>query len=234
MFYTQNPVILVGVYFLSQAVIVVVSYVLAVYTQQLNHRLPKNLTFSKHLSLMNVLDIVASNIDKILVFHYLGAAQLAIYALALAPVRELRRLRSFFFTPAFPKFSQRSLPELKRSLPPRMVLLFFFVSLVVVLYILAAPYIYQYIFPQYMDSVLFSQVFALTLLFMPISVLPEVLTAHLKKKPLYIIRIITPLARILFIVILLPLYGIWGIIGAIFCMYIVNTLITVFLFTRTT
>ncbi|MBX2866362.1 oligosaccharide flippase family protein [Candidatus Kaiserbacteria bacterium] len=231
-FYTQNPIVLIAVYFVSQALVVVISYFIARHKEHINTEKPDTLAFSRHLSVMNILEILASNIDKILLFHYLGAAQLAIYALAIAPIRELRKLKSFFLTPAFPKLSNRSLAELKHSLPPRMLLLFLILLPFVGAYILAAPYIYQYIFPQYLDSIHFSQTLAVTLLFIPISILPQALTAHLKKRQLYILRTATPLARIVLITVLLPLYGIWGIVGAIFCVYVFNAVLTLMLFKR--
>ncbi|MEX0918576.1 MAG: oligosaccharide flippase family protein [Candidatus Paceibacterota bacterium] len=232
-FITNNPLILVAVYFGTQALITMATYYYTLYTHTLNTRLnDKTLSFSKHLSLMGILEIIAGHIDKILLFHFIGAAPLAIYAFAIAPIREIRTLKKFIITPAFPKLSQRPISELKKTLPHRMIILFLILTGIVTAYILAAPYIYKFIFPLYLESVIFSQVFALTLLFMPIPILVETLTAHLKKRELYIIKTVTPLMRIILLLILLPIYGLWGAVSAILFTYVTNAIMVIWIFKR--
>ncbi|MEX0935066.1 MAG: oligosaccharide flippase family protein [Candidatus Paceibacterota bacterium] len=230
-FITNNPLILIAAYFGTQALVTVATYYYTLYTHHLNTKTNnKTLNFSKHLSVMGVLETIAGHIDKILLFQFLGAAPLAIYSFSIAPVREIRTLKKFILTPAFPKLSQRSLPELKKTLPRRMTMLFSILLLIVAAYIIAAPYIYKLLFPQYLESVIFSQIFALTLLFMPVTILTETLTAHLKKRELYIIKTITSLTRIGLLFILLPLYGIWGVIGAILSTYLVHSIVVIWIF----
>jgi len=230
---TDNPVILVLVYFVSQAIIIISTYYYTLYKNKINDKInARSINFSKHLSVMNILETVAGHVDKIMLFSMLGATPLAIYAFAVAPIRELRSLKTFFLTPAFPKLSQRPLNEFKKTLPYRMVLLFLILLMLVGSYILLAPYIYRILFPLYTESVLYSQVFSLTLLFMPIAILKEALTAHLKKKELYIIKTTTPLLRISSILILLPLYGIWGVILAILLVYVINAITMIWLFKK--
>lgn len=234
LFITSNPLILLLVYFSSQAIVVVGTFITAVLTQKLNTVTDtETLRFSKHLSVMGVLDTVSGSLDKILLFHFLGAAPLAVYAFATAPINEFRKLNSLILTPAFPKLSQRPLAELKKTLPYRMGLLFLVIVPIIGAYILAAPYIYELIFPRYMESVIFSQVFALSLLFMPLPILREALTAHLRQRELYIVRTATPLMHIIFVVILLPLYGIWGAISALLLTYVTNAILVIWLFATT-
>ena len=66
---------------------------------------PETIVYGKHLSLMNVLGIVATNIDKVLIFHYLGAVKLAIYAFAIGPVSQISSLLKPLSVLAFPKLS---------------------------------------------------------------------------------------------------------------------------------
>ena len=55
----------------------------------------ESIPYGKNLSLISIVRIIASELDKILIFHYLGAVNLAVYALAVAPL---------FFEIFFPKY----------------------------------------------------------------------------------------------------------------------------------
>jgi O-antigen/teichoic acid export membrane protein len=213
---TDNPLVLIGVYFSAQALIVVGTYTYMRMRRTLNAESDHSaLHFSKHLSAMNVLERLSSSIDSILIFHFLGAAPLAIYSFAVAPIRELNKTRGFLLAPAFPKLSQRGLAELQRSLPWRIGLAMALLVPVIAAYILTAPLVYDIVFPQYTESVIYSQVFALTLILLPVPLFVQTLTAHLKHPELYTLKISTAIFRITSIAILIPLFGIWGAIIAI-------------------
>jgi len=211
--FTNNPVIIIAVYFGSNLLTA-----LFFYRRVLNKYRPKNTPdpllkhYSKHLSAMKVLRALGNQVDKILVFHFLGATQLAIYSFARAPMSVLRTPTKPIGALLFPKLSEKSIPEIKRSLPRKIAIVFVLFTAIAILYIVTAPYIFQLLFSQYMESVLFSQVLAVSLLVAPAIFFRQTLLAHMKKKELYIIDIVFPLLKIVLFLILLPLYGIWGIV----------------------
>ena len=92
LFLTQNLVIIMAVCFISATITALVLYIITVKKfQKENDKIDMELsTYSRHLSLMQVIGGIANFIDKILVFHYLGAAPLAIYAFAIAPIEQLQ------------------------------------------------------------------------------------------------------------------------------------------------
>lgn len=171
---------------------------------------PELVNYGKHLSVINILGSVAQHIDKVLVFTFLGAGELAIYAFATLPVDRLQDLRGVLRSLALPKFSNTNLSILQKTLPRKLLLFFAGLLLLTAGFIFAAPYIYELIFPQYLESVRFAQIFSVSLLFMPGMILTNVLIGHAKKKELYAVNITTDVVKILLLLILLPTYGILG------------------------
>lgn len=181
---------------------------------------PETIPYGKHLTLMSVIGTVAGHLDKILLWHFLGAVPLAIYAFATLPPMQIKEVLKSIGGLALPKFSQRSKQELKNTVRKKVLKLFLLVIPIIVLYIIFAPLVYKIFFPQYLDSVIYSQVYIIFLLAaIPGMLLGTSLLAQMRKKELYILRTALPLIQILLLIILLPLYGIWG---AIFALLITN------------
>ena len=181
---------------------------------------------------MQIIGSIAGNIDRILLFHFLGGAALATYIFAINIPKQLRSLLTIFQPLVLPKMSVQNVETIKQTLPRKALILLLLIIGPVALYVVSAPYLYALFFPQYGESVIFSQVFALSLLFIPMSLLKNIFPAHQRKREMYIIRVTTSVVRIGFVVILLPLYGIWGAVAAILGTAIVNALLTLVLFFR--
>ncbi|MDO8743467.1 MAG: oligosaccharide flippase family protein [Candidatus Azambacteria bacterium] len=175
---------------------------------------PGIVAYAKHLSLINVISMVTPYIDQFLAFHFLGAANLATYAFATAPPEQIKGLFKGIPDLALPKFSERSEEELKKTMTRKIVIYSVFVALVVGVYITLAPLFYKIVFPQYIDAVFLSQIFALSLLSAQPTLIMGALSAHKKIKKLYLFNIISPLFQILAMAILTPLYGLMGLVVA--------------------
>lgn len=231
--FTQNLFLILFIHFTSNSLFrsFFLWLTLKKFPPNKNHD-PKSIGYGKHLSLMGILGTVASQIDKILIFHFLGPVQVAVYAFALKPVEKLRGPLNTLGNLALPKLSQRKVTELKKSIPGKMIKLFLLLLPAVVCYIFLAPYFFQFFLPQYTEAIIYSQIFALTLVFFPKFLLGQTLLAHANKKELYIIRTLTPIFKITLFLILLPIYGIWGAIITLLVAQIFNLLILVFFFQR--
>jgi len=175
---------------------------------------PDSLSYGKHLSAMTIISALANQLDKILLFHYLGAAPLAIYSIAVAPPEQLKGILKNVNILALPKFSQRSLMEIRQNLTAKIWRFGALLIISSIIYILIAPYLFRVFFPEYLESIPYSQVFSLSilavLLFIPISVLQ----AQKKTKELYKFNLATAIFQILVYIVLVPLYGLWGAITA--------------------
>lgn len=173
------------------------------------------MSYGKHLSIMSIFDTVVKYLDKILIWHFLGPLDVAVYSLALMPVAKIQSLLGKIFGDlVFPKFSSKKLLVLKSSLPPKLIKLFFLMLFCVGGYIGAIPYVYKLFFPQYIGSIQFSQALSLMLLVFPIMFLGVTFQAQAAEKELYISNIVRNSIFIGSLIILLPLYGVWGIVAA--------------------
>ena len=232
--FTDNPVIIIGTYFLSQTISMGLLYLLVIEKypepQQSN---PELLNYSKHLSVMGVVSLVANNIDKILVFHFLGAAPAAAYTLAQLPSTQILKMFSLLGKIIFPKFAQRELNILKKTLLRKILIFFTATIFVAILYIVAAPYIFKFIFPMYPEAVLLSQVLILTILAKPLMFYTQAFAAHGLKRPQYISQITVSVLKISLLLILVPLYGLWGAVWAILIATLYWGTIVTILFYRT-
>ena len=189
---------------------------------------PKAMSYSKHLSLLNILGAFGARLDNIIVFHHLGSVALASYAIAKILPDQLRVSKSILQSIALPKISNRDFNKIVPTLSRRYVILFVFFSILVLFYILTVPFLFQLIFPEYLDMIPYSQALSLTLLGGPAFLYMQTLIAHAKKKELYIVKTIIPIIRICSYIVLIPLYGLWGIvIGAILTVVSQNILLII-------
>ncbi|MFH1286443.1 MAG: oligosaccharide flippase family protein, partial [Candidatus Magasanikbacteria bacterium] len=187
----------------------------------------KSIRYGKHLTLMNVINTVAEHIDKILIFHYLGAAQLAIYAFSIAFPEQIKGFLKNIATMAMPKFADRSMQDIKKTILKKMAILILFCIPIIILYILLAPVIFNLILPQYTESIFYSQLFSVSLLSIAGSLPLSALRAHAVKNKLYAYNITTSLFQI---VVLFFLVRYFGVLGAITTRVIVRLVSTFFAF----
>ncbi|MDO8589666.1 MAG: oligosaccharide flippase family protein [bacterium] len=213
---TRSLPAIIVVYFFSGTIVTLFLYhrTLRAYAHENNKEDPELSSYSKHLSAMEVIGNVSGYLDKILIFHYLGAIPLAVYAFAIAPVEQLQSGKKILSTLILPKLSGRSYEELRESAPRKAIILTFYALLLALVWILLSPYFYRFLYPQYLDAVFYSQVYSLTLLAISGTIFDYMLVAHKKKKELYLHRTIIPILKIALFVILLPLFGLMGLIVA--------------------
>ncbi len=223
-YFTQNVVAIIFTYFFTSTLISMVRYLYLVngIPKSVAEAKSPNLSIGKHLSLMDAFSNFSTYIDKIIVFQLLGATSLAVYALAMAPIKQLQGISKIARTLVLPKFSARTLPELQATIP-RKTFLFFLASFgIMVAYCVGAEFLFTLFFPQYHEALRYSQVLAVGLLFMPFILHSQALTSLNKKRELYLIHITKPFIRIAMLVIFIPPFGLWGAVYAFLAFYIVH------------
>lgn len=234
LFITHNPATLTAIYFVVTTGACVLAYKDSIRRYPPNDIVDKRLFVqSAHFSTMNVLSTVATHLDKVLVFSQLGGTQLAIYSFAQLAPQQLRDMGGMIANLAFPKITQRPFAELKKTLPYHAWLLFILGCLLAALYAVIAPFLFSTFFPAYMESVLFSQVLALSIVAVfPGILYSQALIGHMKKKELYILSIAPAIVRICIMASLISFLGIWAVIIGMIGYYAVGTALLLFLFAQ--
>jgi O-antigen/teichoic acid export membrane protein len=190
------------------------------------------ISYGKHLSLMSILPTIAGQVDKILVFHYLGTAQLAIYSFATTLPDQVKIIFKNLNALAFPKMAAMDSATLKKSVISKTVRLMILSGSLTVLYIIAAPLLFQFFLPQYTASIGLSQIFALSILIHPAGLLLTALQSQKAKKELYLFNTYSPIAQIAILFICLSYFGLVGLIAARVLIRVMNALISLLLVLR--
>ena len=233
LFITKNLFWLITVYFVSHTFLNYFFYFLTKIKFQPNKKEDaKTIGYAKHLSLMSVLNYITLYLDKILLFTFIGPAQLAIYSFAVLIPEQINNITGNLNTLAIPKLTQKSREEIKANMMKKFWKLALLTGVIIVLYIIIIPYFFKIFFPKYLSSVTYSQVFILTLISFPASLIGATFQAKMMKKELYLSKVIVHFSRIILFVILIPIYGIWGLITAEVGASVLSLFLILFLFRK--
>lgn len=230
---TKNLFWLITVYFISHTLLNYFFYFLTKIKFQPNKKEDtKTIGYAKHLSLMSVLNYITLYLDKILLFTFIGPAQLAIYSFATLIPEQINNIAGNLNTLAIPKLTQKSREEIKANMMKKFWKLALLTGAIIVLYIIIIPYFFKIFFPKYLNSVTYSQVFILTLISFPASLIGTAFQAKMMKKELYLSKVIVHFSRIVLFVTLIPIYGIWGLIMAEIGVSVLSLFLNLFLFRK--
>jgi O-antigen/teichoic acid export membrane protein len=163
---------------------------------------------------MNLLSTVAQQVDKLVVFHYLGAADLAVYSFASALPEQVKNLFGGITTLALPKFVERPFAEIRKNFWNRLWLFTGGITLIALAYIFVAPFVFDLLFPAYRDAVWFTQLYALSLIPIGNALPTTVLQAHKANRELYILNVLSPVFQIGILIFLTASYGLTGTVMA--------------------
>lgn len=174
---------------------------------------PELLPHGKHQSLIDVLGVIASRIDSILVFHYLGAAEVALYAFATLTAEQLKIFVSSTYTIAGPKFASNSLSHTLKTFRRKMFLMGLLGLGVSLVYFFIAPWMYRWFFPNYIEAAFYSRIYAFSLIF----TFPTLLGSYLLnikglRRETMLLSVASSGVLISSLLIGGYLYGLWGVV----------------------
>jgi O-antigen/teichoic acid export membrane protein len=211
---TNNPVILFIVYAASWTISRYISLKITLRKYPPNgENEPYALSYALHFSVVNASAVLIASLDSVLIYHFLGAAELAVYTFAMAPVTHARTILDGPTNLAIPKMATQRTADVRQMLHQRTKKLVFLGAVLTCCYcILAVPF-YHILFHRYIDAIPYSLAYSLTLF-------TQVATAQLQavvgsrttlipKRLLYIFN--TPSVVIAACaVLLIPTFGLWG------------------------
>jgi O-antigen/teichoic acid export membrane protein len=189
--------------------------------------------YGKHLTVMSIPSSISAQIDNAILWQFGGPAQVAIYAYALRLVERISELIPFSAL-AYPKMAEKNLKadRVKKSIFDKFLKLFWFSIPLTILYILFCPIFFKIFFPAYKESIIYSQVLALTLIFSPFSFLGTAFLAKAKKRELYILNIAPQILKIILFFVLIPFFDIWGGVWSILISQIFYSALTLYFFRK--
>lgn len=174
----------------------------------------KDLTYGKHLSVMNAAGILAAQLDALLIYHLLGPVSLATYSFAVLIPDRLRAFAGFIPNSALPKLANRTPEERRATVGKRILLISLAMTGAALVYALVAPIGFKIFFPQYLDAIPYTQFASIFLLSAIPTYLFAVLTAEGSARSMYIVSLTTPFVKIIMSVVGILVFGIGGAIGA--------------------
>lgn len=214
-FMTDSLTIIIILYFVTTLTI---HTILSIYTYrrlELNSSVDdKAQKFSLHLSIMGILSTGAEHIDKLLLFQMLGPAQLALYSFAAALPEQFNVIGKSLRVLIYPKISAQSFENTKKHVLRKSGLILAVCLVMFTGYVVIAPFIFTHFFSTYIGAITLSQVYALSILLIAATPYKSILLAHSCTKELYQTKLVLIITRLLLLALLLPLYGVWGIVAS--------------------
>jgi O-antigen/teichoic acid export membrane protein len=214
--FVRDPIALVATNFGANTISSIIIYYIVLKRYKPNHEEDSStIAYGKHLSIAGIITTIAAQADNILAFHYLGNAQLAVYAFAKTIPERIGGTLKGITIMAFPKLSEKSPEELKKGVLSRSLRLAALTLVISLFYISVAPFLYKILFPEYIDSILYSQGFSLMLVLATLSSFPLTsLMAMKAQREIYAHNIVSSVIGIALMATLTAFHGIWGIIIA--------------------
>jgi len=228
---TNNPVLIILSLFASQAFFNGILLIKTLKQKENEETMPEAISFGKSLTVIKGITSFADQIDKIIIWHYLGAIPLAVYSFAQTPVKKIEQLVPITHL-ALPKIGEKSVKEIKQGIIKKFTKLFLIFVPLALFIVLIAPYFYKLFFPLYIESVVYFQAFSILIALSPFLLLNTALVADMKTRELYVIQTITPLFKLILFLALIPFFEIWGIVFAILISEIIKGIITFYYFKK--
>ena len=167
-----------------------------------------------HMSVLNIIGTIAGQLDQLLIYHFIGAPELAMYSFATAIPDQLKSMATNIGNLAFPKLVVRNIRDIQSSMVRRMAMLTLVFALGTVFYVWFAPSFFHVFFPAYERSIFYSQLYAMSLITISAIIPTTVLQAHAAKRELYIFNVSTAVVQIISSFAGVFLYGLIGLILA--------------------
>jgi O-antigen/teichoic acid export membrane protein len=228
LFFTKNLFFILFTYFASWAMLRFIFLKITLKKFPLNQNQdPKTISYGKHLSLIKGINIATSSVGNIALFHFVSSQALAVYSFGVAPIEQLRSFVNITENLLLPKISTQiptnfKLKNIIRKTAPFLAILL----LIIIIYIIIAPTLYTIFFPRYLESIIFSRIYSISLFFTTINIIQmSILKAIRAVNVLHTINTINTFLNLGLIIPMVNYFQIYGLIYAIILIKIILMLI---------
>ncbi len=189
--------------------------------------------YGKHLNILSVFSTIQQHIDSILIFGSLGSTSLALYAIATPFGDRLLGFVKATYLYVLPKFTASGPEKALNQLYKRMSVCFLLGLGVVGIYYLCAPYLFRFLFPQYLEAIPLSVLFALNIPLAALTLVPQAyIDSLIEIRNKYIINGLQFSLRIITLPLGIYWFGVEGVIYSELFTRLVGVLIIVALIER--
>jgi len=173
------------------------------------------ISYGKHLSLMDAFGSLIAQTDSLLVFHFLGPIQLAIYSLTTLIPERAGGFLNFIGTAALPKLANRTREEVRSTILGKVLRVAIAGVVITTLYVFLAPPFFRIFFPKYIDAIPYTLLYSPAILLLAVSNFSySAMLAQRLQNELYATKFIYPAVLILLQITLITRYGLIGMIAA--------------------
>jgi O-antigen/teichoic acid export membrane protein len=216
-FLNETLVSLMLAYCLGQILSVVILYSLTIASYPPNQEVDGDmLVYAKHVTLMSVIGAVTAQLDKYILFIFFGPVYLAKFWIASVLPQEVNRGVSIIVNTFFPRFASGG--KTKNKSDAKKLYLISCLGMIVIIggYVMLAPMLFAWLLPLHVDVVYMSSLLMIAYGFVPYYFVWQIFSAQKEVKIMYILNTLEPIILVVCYLILVPMFGVFGIIYTIF------------------
>lgn len=223
-FFSKNIILLIAVFFVGKLLSSLFFYFKTKKDEAENISLGKagdadddTISYGKHLSLIGILGLITSNIDKLFIWHFIGDKELAIYFIALVLPLNIVLVFNVLSRIAFPKFSQNDWePKRYQNLLKRLGVYGLILLIPTAMYAAFSPWLIPFLFRSYSGSITAATLLSLLIIFSPLNaIIAQVLRAVKEIRQIVLLK---SLVIFSFVIAFLFSYQSFGILAGAFAL----------------
>jgi O-antigen/teichoic acid export membrane protein len=198
--YAKKSVLLVGGILLAQSLM---GYILYAFTKKhvSGDANPQSEKLGFHLTAMHGFRILANSMDKVIIFSLFGPVMTAVYTFAATPISKVWQIIPIGAL-SLPEMSERIFDKDTKIFVIKKTLLLFLITIPAgVALVVIAPFLYHIFFPHYLESINLFRILSITIVFTPIMFIKSSLTAFHQVRALYINEVLSPIMKIVAMII---------------------------------
>lgn len=175
---------------------------------------PQAVNYGMHLSAINIVGTVVGNLDNVILFHFLGPAEIAIYSIVTGAPNQIKFVLGFVDALIFPRMAKYTDAEVRKTMWRKFMLSGLAGCILVAVYIVAAQFLFPLLFPKYAGAVFLSQLFSLSMLNAAIAPAGTYLAAMAKVREQYWSNTVSYAFQLVAMIVCTVLWGLLGMIIA--------------------
>lgn len=229
LFTTDSVLVIISVYAITSIGPTYLSYWLI--TKDIPKQEPNTLDTEElrrtafHITGAGIIGTLAQYVDKVVLFHFAGPTSLAIYGFAIAGPERFKGLIKDWINITQPRLAQRNILEIRRAFYKRIVFLTVFGVAISTVYVLLSPLLFKALLPKYLDSIIYSQVYALGLVIIPTLIyMGNIFYSQNMLRAIYITSTFSQVTRIIILVFAGWKWHAWGLVIGFLVSQIISVL----------